>query len=353
MKLFHVIAAFFCIFVGTLGVSSAEVNAGLQPGVHIPSFTLKDQNGHSQTFNSLKGSHGLLILFNRSADWCPFCKAQLIDLEGARHKFEAKGIHVIAITYDSPDILASFAKRKDLHFTMLSDPGSKLIDAFGIRNPEATGYESGVPIPNYYLVDPDGRIRFRYSEATPADRVTANYLYAAIYGAANLPVVARKFPSTPHLNIELSQSDVAVAPGSRIKLLVHAKLNPGEHLYAPGSDQFGYRSVKVVLMPSPLFTVDPVRYPKSTTMHFAALNETVPIFERETLLTVDLTPIRNPNTISHFSGSPDLMVDGSLEYQVCTTSTCFPPTSLPLRWSVHVAASDLDLLRAPDSIRWR
>ncbi len=351
MKALRAILTSLCLLVTTYSSHATQNATGVQPGSKIPYFSLKDQNGHEQTFDSLKGRQGLLILFNRSADWCPFCKAQLIDLEGARKKFEAKGINVIAITYDSPAILSSFAARKNIRFTMLSDPGSKTIDAFGIRNHEATSYEAGVPIPNYYLIDPDGVVRFRHAETGLTDRITANYFYAAIYGSATLPTASTILPATPHLSVAVSQSDTSVAPGSRIQLSIRAKLKPGEHLYAPGADQFGYRSVKIVFSPSSLYKASSVHYPKSTELRFAALKETVPVFEKDALMTVDLTPTRTPETVTRFSNTPDLVVNAHVEYQVCTADRCFPPTSLPLAWKIHVSPQDLDSIRVPDEIR--
>jgi peroxiredoxin len=120
------------------------VDTGLQPGSNAPAITLNDQDGKVQTLRSLSGPHGLLILFSRSADWCALCKSQLINLESARHNFEAKGIHVASVTYDSPGILKAFAARRDIHFKLLSDPDSRLFEAFGVRNPDATGYQAQI-----------------------------------------------------------------------------------------------------------------------------------------------------------------------------------------------------------------
>jgi hypothetical protein len=38
-------------------------------GTRIPAFQAVDQNGRPQTFESLRGPHGLALLFVRSADW--------------------------------------------------------------------------------------------------------------------------------------------------------------------------------------------------------------------------------------------------------------------------------------------
>lgn len=65
-----------------------------------------------------------------------------------------------AISYDSLPILERFAKRKEISFLLLSDPGSKTIDAYGIRNREATGSRlAGIPYPGTFLVDSKGIIR--------------------------------------------------------------------------------------------------------------------------------------------------------------------------------------------------
>jgi DsbC/DsbD-like thiol-disulfide interchange protein len=202
-------------------------------------------------------------------------------------------------------------------------------------------------------VDANGIIRFRHAETGLTDRITASYLYAAVFGSASLPAASSTPTAKQHLVVELSQSDISVAPGSKIELSVRAKLKPGEHLYAPGADYFGYRSVKIIFPSSSFYKAGSVQYPKSTEIRFAALKETVPVFEQSALITVDLTPTRNPKTITHFSTSPDLVINANLEYQVCTTDSCFPPISLPLAWKVHVSVQDLDSIRAPDEIRWK
>jgi hypothetical protein len=62
--------------VGTLEgnaihVSSLELltSIGLPVGQKAPAFSLADQFGHEQTLASLKGPHGTVLLFFRSADW--------------------------------------------------------------------------------------------------------------------------------------------------------------------------------------------------------------------------------------------------------------------------------------------
>lgn len=52
-------------------VPKADQNMQTGPavGARIPDFAAEDQNGRRQTFDTLKGPKGLVLLFVRSADW--------------------------------------------------------------------------------------------------------------------------------------------------------------------------------------------------------------------------------------------------------------------------------------------
>jgi peroxiredoxin len=322
--------------------------AGLQPGKKVPAFVLKDQDGNTQTIQSLAGPNGLLLLFNRSADWCPFCKSQLIDLESARRHFEARGIHVASITYDSPLILNAFATRRNIRYPMLSDETSATIDAFGVRNrgEEAVGVKAGIAIPNYFLIAPDGVIVKRYAETELLDRVTASYLYEVLFGSGTaLPQTATKVPETPHVSITLAQSDASSAPGARLRLTALFNLEKGTHLYAPGAEKFGYHPIRITLEPSDLYQSNAPVYGHATILEFATLKEKVPVFESSTALTEDVWAVRSPKTNALFAEHPDLVIHGTLEYQICTDKVCFPPEKKAVSWNLHVTPGDLDTIR--------
>ena len=55
----------------TIRVSSLQLltSIGLAVGHKAPAFSLRDQFGHDQTLESLKGPRGTVLLFFRSADW--------------------------------------------------------------------------------------------------------------------------------------------------------------------------------------------------------------------------------------------------------------------------------------------
>ena len=63
------------IFVLTLAAASAaqdlpEVERfGPQVGTVVSAFSLADQNGETQTLQSIMGPNGAMLVFSRSADW--------------------------------------------------------------------------------------------------------------------------------------------------------------------------------------------------------------------------------------------------------------------------------------------
>ena len=74
------------------------------------------------------------------------------------------GLTVVGISYDPVETLKGFADKNDIEFPLLSDEGSKTIDAFGIRNEAMDGKKfgdnnlSGVPHPGTYILNKDGEI---------------------------------------------------------------------------------------------------------------------------------------------------------------------------------------------------
>ena len=66
-------AIFMLFWRFSLADQKASIETGNQTGPeigqHIPNFRGIDQNGRQQTFESIRGPHGALIVFYRSADW--------------------------------------------------------------------------------------------------------------------------------------------------------------------------------------------------------------------------------------------------------------------------------------------
>ncbi len=94
---------------------------------------------------------------------------QLIEITD---QFEAMGISVVAMTYDSVEILKTVEEDMGVEFTMLRDEDITHVNALGILNtdyePDQRAY--GVPYPGIFLLNTDGVIQAKFAEESYRDR---------------------------------------------------------------------------------------------------------------------------------------------------------------------------------------
>ena len=83
----------------------------------------------------------------------------MVQLQTSLKEIGASGGQLVALRYDSTNILKRFAAKSSITYPLLSDAGSKTIDAYGIRNKEAPERWSGIPHPGTFIVDTKGVIR--------------------------------------------------------------------------------------------------------------------------------------------------------------------------------------------------
>jgi peroxiredoxin len=143
---------------------SVSINVGPIVGDKAPSLTVIDTNNAAININDLTAKKGLIILFFRSADWCPFCKRHLIEFQAYADKFKALGYGVAAISYDNTDILKAFSLEQSLTYPLLSDQVATTVKAYGILNKDyKVGDEDyGIPYPGVVIIDPNGSIAHKY-----------------------------------------------------------------------------------------------------------------------------------------------------------------------------------------------
>ncbi len=151
-------------------------------GARAPTFMLRDSEGNEQSIATLAGKRGVVLVFFRSAKWCPFCKAQLISLKEATGAIAERGYRLIGISYDSVSVLADFTKERSLNFTLLSDEGSKTIDDFGLRDPQYKegSVAFGVPQPSIFIISSGGIIQAKLAEEGYKVRPSLEAILAAI-----------------------------------------------------------------------------------------------------------------------------------------------------------------------------
>ncbi len=330
---------------------------GPQVGDVVPEFSLKDQNGKTWTRQSIMGRTGAMLVFVRSADWCPYCKTQLIELQSQAAELRKQGLGIATISYDPPEVLAGFAKQHGITYTMLSDVGSAVIKRFGLLNPvpewalgpdrddpevqaaiqkyvsvvRPTPAMVGIAFPGNFILDPRGRVKQRFFEDFYIERNAVSSLLIKLGGETQASVAGTKI-STAHLDMTTYPSTAAVAAGNRFSVTLDIKPRANIHVYAPGAK--GYKAISLKIDPQANVKVLPLEFPVSEIYHFKPLDERVPVFQKPFRLLQELVLEGTLQAQGELRGKESITIRGTFDYQACNDRECFNPVSVPLSWTV-------------------
>lgn len=167
-----------------LPATAMALDVGPPIGAKAPAIAAKDSQGKPATLASVAGENGAVLVFFRSAAWCPYCQAQLIALKDAEAPLAQRGYALVGISYDQPEVLAQFKARRGVGYALLSDEGSKIIDAFKLLDPQyPPGHRAhGVPQPAIFVVSRSGVIQAKLAEEGYKNRPPVSAVLEAVDG---------------------------------------------------------------------------------------------------------------------------------------------------------------------------
>jgi peroxiredoxin len=168
--------------------ANPDFDLGPKVGSAVPDIgTLLDSTSTPRTLKSLMGDKGLVLFFFRAASWCPYCQAQLMDLNGGLKQFEARGYGLAGLSYENPATNAAFIAERGIGYPLLSDPGSKIIDRFALRDPQyKPGSKAyGVPRPIIFILNRSGVIQAKLYEETYTKRPPATLVVQTLDNLKN------------------------------------------------------------------------------------------------------------------------------------------------------------------------
>jgi len=255
-----------------------------------------------------------------------------VELQGRVDRLRRQGLSLVAVSYDSVETLAAFARAKGITFPLLSDEGSRVIREYGLLNDtyERGSQYYGVPWPGTFVLDAQRRVTSRFFEEQYQERNTAASILVREGGQGVGPSVTL---ANPHLSLKASVSDDTVAPGSRVTIAFDVTPGRRIHVYAPGAH---YQVISVALDPQPVLTVHDTRYPPSEIYFFEPLNERVPVYQQPFRLTRDVTVAATREARQLLSGLQTITLSGQLEYQACDDKVCFKPNAIPFKFELKV-----------------
>lgn len=172
----------------------------LLPGMKIPDIQVFNVKGEKVTITAKNMKKPFVLTFYRGG-WCPYCNAQLAQMRHAEKELLALGYDVYFITPDKPENLIESLKdkdlKKDISYTLLSDPSMQVAQDFGIAFrlddktvkkyklwgidlEKASGYDHHyLPVPSTYVVGKKGIIYFQYTNPNYKVRLDPDLLVAA------------------------------------------------------------------------------------------------------------------------------------------------------------------------------
>lgn len=164
--------------------AASAFDIGPAVGTQVPPISARDAAGKAVTIKSLSDKNGVVLVFFRSAKWCPFCQKQLVDLKDAQAPLAQRGYKLVALSYDSPEVLTAFTAKQKIGFTLLSDQGSTTIDAFKLRDPQYKegSFAYGVPMPGIFVISPRGVVQAKLAEEGYRNRPPVSAVLAAVDG---------------------------------------------------------------------------------------------------------------------------------------------------------------------------
>jgi len=159
--------------------ATKNIPVGPNIGDIAPAISVINNQNQATTLNSLMGEKGLILVFFRSADWCPFCKKHLIELNESQPNFFNLGYGLAGISYDSIEVLNQFVQRHAITYPLLADTQAQTMTAYEILNKAYKKGDDnyGIPYPGVVVINIKGKVIHKYFYKGYKNRVDFTQLY--------------------------------------------------------------------------------------------------------------------------------------------------------------------------------
>jgi len=140
----------------------------LEIGEKAPEFTLQDQDEQNRSLAEFKGKWVVLYFYPK--DDTPGCTKEACTIAEIYNDFAVLGTVVLGVSADSPESHRKFREKYNLPFTLLSDPGTKMMQSYKAWKPKSMFGRKFLGIQRMtYIINPEGVIVKVYPKADPAN----------------------------------------------------------------------------------------------------------------------------------------------------------------------------------------
>ena len=138
----------------------------LREGDKAPGFELKDKDGKTISLSDFKGR--TVVLYFYPQDDTPGCTIEACSFRDGYNRIEGLDAVVLGVSPDDAASHRKFATKYGLPFTLLSDPGHTVSEAYGAWGEKNTyGKKSVGILRSTFLIGPDGTLRKVFANVKP------------------------------------------------------------------------------------------------------------------------------------------------------------------------------------------
>ena len=142
----------------------------VEEGKAAPAFTLKDQDGREVSLASFKGQKGVVLYFYPRDD-TPGCTKEACGFRDSNKEIQKLGFEVLGVSADAGESHQKFRTKYKLPFTLLSDPGNKVMAKYGAYGEKMMyGKKTTGVIRSTVLIGKDGKVLKHWARVANAEK---------------------------------------------------------------------------------------------------------------------------------------------------------------------------------------
>ena len=143
-----------------VAVDNDAFDPGPAIGSRFPGVSARWQGRDIRLLDEFFGPNGTVFVATRSADWCPYCMKQMIQLQEHKAAYDQAGIAIVAMTYDDPALQQAFVQKWGIEYPLLHDVDTLSFKTLGILNKsyQAGDEAYGIPYPGSIVINTRGEV---------------------------------------------------------------------------------------------------------------------------------------------------------------------------------------------------
>lgn len=142
----------------------------LKEGDKIPKFKLKNADDKIISSEDYMGKR--LVIYFYPKDFTPGCTKEADGFSSKYPEFEKLNVDIIGVSKDSASMHKKFSDKKNIPYTLLSDPDATLAKSFGVWGKKKfMGVEYTGMMRTTFLIDEDGLIFKAYPKVKVSEHI--------------------------------------------------------------------------------------------------------------------------------------------------------------------------------------